>query len=274
MPVMVAMGVWACSDPAPATHDASTGSDGGDDAMPDAAEATEPEVVHTGTAGLVLRGTIVLPAGPIVGEVLVEGNAITCAAASCPSSRSSTVSGCNACRSWRCWGGFATVRLAAHMPECIERLALLVPAGIVNGHAWQGTTRLMIPMMLWRMFPTEQRFAKFARNLLTTMDDDWLPYLHDAFRSFNMDMRVPKLATPEELAAFKAPTLVMAGDQDVNFPGDKLATRAKQLFGNLASVEIIPNCNHCPPTTPEFHEWLAGRVRGLLEAPGTVAAAS
>ena len=56
-------------------------------------------------------------------------------------------------------------------------------------------------MMMSRMFPSEQRFAAFAQNLLSTMDDDWLPSLRDAFSSFNMDMRVPTLATPDELGA-------------------------------------------------------------------------
>ena len=44
--------------------------------------------------------------------------------------------------------------------------------------------------------PVEQRFAAFAQNLLSTMDDDWLPYLRNAFSSFNMDMRLLTLAKP------------------------------------------------------------------------------
>jgi 2-hydroxy-6-oxonona-2,4-dienedioate hydrolase len=173
------------------------------------------------------------------------------------------------------WGGFAAMRLAVVAPERIERLALLVPAGLVNGHAWAGITKMMVPMMMWRLFPSRARFATFAQNLLTTLDDEWLPYLHDAFSSFNMDMRVPKLATPEELARFKAPVIVIAGDQDVSFPGDKLAARSKQLFGaNLVACEILPNCKHCPPTTDEFRRWLSDKVTAFLTAAPATAAAS
>lgn len=172
------------------------------------------------------------------------------------------------------WGGFAATRLAVQSPERIERLALLVPAGIVNGHAWQGIKKLAWPMMMNRLFPSEKRFFAFAKNLLTTTDDEWLPYLRDAFASYNMDMRVPKLATPEELAAFKAPVLVIAGDQDISFPGDKLITRVKQLFPSLASAELIPDCKHCPPTTDEFRAWLTTKLDGFFSARSSTAAAS
>jgi pimeloyl-ACP methyl ester carboxylesterase len=162
------------------------------------------------------------------------------------------------------WGGFAAIRLAAHAPQRIQRLALMVPAGIVNGYAWQGITKLAIPMMMNRWFPSEQRFHAFARNLLTTLDDDWLPYLRDAFNSFNMDMRVPALAKPAELASFKAPTFVVAGDSDVSFPGQKLVTRARELFPGFTGCELIENCKHSPPTTDEFRGWLAGKLEAFF----------
>jgi pimeloyl-ACP methyl ester carboxylesterase len=163
------------------------------------------------------------------------------------------------------WGGFAAIRLAAHAPERIERLALLVPAGVVNGSAWAGLTKLMWPMMMWRMFPSEKRFDAFAHNLLTTTDDDWKPYLRAAFSSFNMDMTVPKLATPDELARFRAPTFVLAGDGDLSFPGAKLLARAAELFPVLAERELVENCKHSPPTTETFRTWLAAKLTRFFD---------
>lgn len=168
------------------------------------------------------------------------------------------------------WGGFAAIRLAVHAPARIERLALLVPAGIVNGAAWAGFTKMMWPLIKWRMFPSERRFAAFAANLLTTPDDDWQPYLRDAFSSFNMDMRVPKLATPDELAGFRAPVFVVSGDADISFPGAKLTARAQQLFPALAGHELIRGCKHCPPTTDEFRTWLGDKLVGFLAPAATV----
>lgn len=164
------------------------------------------------------------------------------------------------------WGGFVSIRLAAISPERIDRLALLFPAGVVNGSHWEGLTKVAIPMMLYRMSPSERRLKAFVRHLLTTTDDDWAPFLGDAVRACNMDMRIPALAKPEELARLKAPTLVLAGDGDVSFPGEKLLARARALFPTLADQELIKDCRHCPPTTDAFRQWLAGRISAFLRA--------
>lgn len=164
------------------------------------------------------------------------------------------------------WGGFVAIRLAAFAPERIERLALLVPAGVVNGSHWEGFTKVGLPMMLYRMSPSERRLKALVRHLLTTTDDDWMPYLGDAFRAFNMDMRVPALARPEELRGLKAPTLVLGADGDVSFPGQRLLARAPELFPTLAGVELLKECRHCPPTTDVFRRWLSERISGFLLA--------
>ncbi|PTL85721.1 alpha/beta fold hydrolase [Vitiosangium sp. GDMCC 1.1324] len=164
------------------------------------------------------------------------------------------------------WGGFVAIRLAAVAPARIDRLVLLVPAGVVNGSSWEGFTKVGIPMMLYRMSPSEQRLKAFVRHMLTTTDDDWVPYLGDALRSYNMDMRVPALATPEELEGLTAPTLVLGADRDVSFPGQRLLARAPELFPSLAGKELIKDCRHCPPTTDDFRRWLSERISGFLLA--------
>jgi pimeloyl-ACP methyl ester carboxylesterase len=164
------------------------------------------------------------------------------------------------------WGGFVAIRLAASAPERIDRLALLVPAGIVNGSPWDGLTKVGLPMMLYRLSPSERRLDAFTRNLLTTTDDDWKPFLGDAVRACNMDMRVPALAKPEEFTRLKAPTLVLGADLDVSFPGQKLLARAPELFPTLADQELLKDCLHCPPTTDAFRRWLSERISGFLLA--------
>lgn len=172
------------------------------------------------------------------------------------------------------WGGFVAIRLAAAAPGRIARLALVVPAGVVNGLAWQGLTKIAIPMLLYRMFPSERRLAAFLRHLLTTPGDDWTPYLGDAFRAYRMDMRVPALARPEELARFTAPVLVFGGDRDLSFPGPALLARARELFPSLAGAELLPECRHCPPTTDAFRRMLAGRIAAFLDEPAAARVAA
>jgi pimeloyl-ACP methyl ester carboxylesterase len=162
------------------------------------------------------------------------------------------------------WGGFVAIRLAAIAPERIERLILLVPAGVVKSPAWPGITKIGVPMLLYRLFPSEKRLRAFVKNLLTTTDDDWMPYLGDAFRSYNLDMRIPALARPEELKALQAPTLVVGADGDLSFPGRALIARAHELFPTLSGEELLTDSKHSPPTTNEFRLWLAARIRSFL----------
>jgi 2-hydroxy-6-oxonona-2,4-dienedioate hydrolase len=163
------------------------------------------------------------------------------------------------------WGGFVAIRLAAVAPQRIARLVLLVPAGMVKNPAWAGLTKIAIPMMRYRGKPTPERLARFVRHLLTTTDDDWAPYLGDAVRAFRMDMRVPAIAKPAELAGLTAPVLVFAADRDVSFPGHRILDRARALFPTLAGAELIPDSAHCPPTTDEFRGWLTGKISAFLD---------
>jgi len=166
------------------------------------------------------------------------------------------------------YGGFVALRLAAHAPARIERLVLLVPAGVVGGPPLDGFFKVGLPMLLYRAFPSEKRLARSLQYLLTTPGGDWTPYLGEALRGIDLDMRVPPLARPEEFVNLTVPALVIGADNDLSFPGQKLLDRVPKLLPNLKDTELIANCRHCPPTTDEFRAWLSGRIsRFLLDEP-------
>lgn len=162
------------------------------------------------------------------------------------------------------WGGFVAVRFAAIAPERVEKLVLLVPAGLVTGPLWAGFTRVAWPIMRYRQQPTPARLRAAMGGLLSTLDDDWMPYLGDALLAFTPNMSLPKLAKPAELAKLKAPVLVIGGESDFSFPGKKLTERAKQLFTGPLEVEVLPGCLHSPPTTKEFRASMASRIGDFL----------
>lgn len=59
---------------------------GGSDPAPDPGWMKDPPVITPGASGrFLLRGTLLLPQGPLKGELLVEGNTLTCVAESCAS---------------------------------------------------------------------------------------------------------------------------------------------------------------------------------------------
>ena len=157
-------------------------------------------------------------------------------------------------------GGFVTLRFAALRTERIERMALLVPAGVVNGKVLEGIFKMGIPMARFRRSPTPSNRERFLNNLLTTTTDDWSDYLGDAFQSYRMNMSVPPLAKPAEFTALRAPVLVIAAADDYSFPGERLLARAKELFPTLVHGEVLPGVKHSPPTTDEFRAWLGEKL--------------
>lgn len=163
------------------------------------------------------------------------------------------------------WGGFVTLRFAALRPERIERMALLVPAGVVNGKVLEGIFKLGIPMARFRRSPTPSNRERFLNNLLTTTTDDWSDYLADAFQSYRLNMSVPPLAKPAEFASLRAPVLVIAASDDYSFPGDRLLARAKVLFPTLVHSELLAGAKHSPPTTEEFRQRLAGTLATFFQ---------
>lgn len=167
------------------------------------------------------------------------------------------------------WGGFVAQRFAAIAPERIEKLALLVPAGMVQGSTWEGLMKMGLPMTMFLMSPTPGRLQKFAANLLTTLDDDWLPFIGDAFQSYDLrKMSVPRLSKPEDFSKLSVPVLVISAEHDVSFPGRAVLERAKQLFDKPRQLEteLLAGVKHSPPTTDTFRAWLGERLNRFYGA--------
>jgi 2-hydroxy-6-oxonona-2,4-dienedioate hydrolase len=163
------------------------------------------------------------------------------------------------------WGGFVALRAARAAPERLRHLALLVPAGLVANGAWPALREIGWPLLLYRAFPSDERLRRVVRALFSTLDPDWTAYFGEALRAYRLDIRVPPLARPADLAAVKCPTLVFGGELDVHFPGRALVARVKQLIPH-ADVEVIEGSRHCPPLTDDFRDWIGARIDRFLGA--------
>jgi len=157
------------------------------------------------------------------------------------------------------WGGFVARAIASQEPRRVTRLAMLVPAGIANGSHWTGLVKMAWPMVRYQMRPTDANLRRLLSPLVSTWDDDWGNYIGCSIRDLKMDPRIPPLATDEELQKLSMPVLAIAGAEDISFPGRLIEQRLKSCVPN-AEIEVLPGCKHCPPTTPEFREWIARRL--------------
>ncbi len=162
------------------------------------------------------------------------------------------------------WGGFVALRGARAMPDRVRSLVLMVPAGWVSNNVWASFRDLGWPMLTFRMFPSDRRLDRALASLFTTRDPEWTAYFKDALQCYRLDMRIPPLAKPEDVAGIRCPVLVFGAEDDVNFPGVALIARVKELLPQ-AEAELIPGAKHSPPMTPEFREWSSRRVERFLE---------
>ncbi|HSJ01412.1 MAG TPA: alpha/beta hydrolase, partial [Verrucomicrobium sp.] len=137
------------------------------------------------------------------------------------------------------------------------------PAGIVNVPMWVGIRRMALPMIRYRMNPTEERLRAMVEPLLSTWDDDWAHYMGDSMRDFVLDLRIPPVAKDSELLSLSMPVLAFGADDDISFPGQKMLPRLRALVPHV-QTEMLSGCKHCPPTDAAFQQHFANRIVEFL----------
>lgn len=161
-------------------------------------------------------------------------------------------------------GGFAALQFAKVHSGKVQNLILIVPAGIVRGSVWEGVKKMAIPSILYHFQRSEERLKKFVDPLLTTWDEEWGHYIGDAFTLFKPALRIPPLISDRELKKWDISTIVFAGEDDISFPGKPMIEKVK-LNNPDIQTELLENCKHSPPTTPEFRKWLSARILDFLQ---------
>lgn len=161
-------------------------------------------------------------------------------------------------------GGFAALQFSNVYPEKVQNLVLIVPAGIVRGSTWEGIKKMAIPSIRYQFNKSEENLKNFVDPLLTTWDEDWAHYIGDAFTHFKPDLRIPPLISDEELKAWVIPTLVLAGEEDISFPGKAMIQKISSNNSDI-KMELMKDSKHSPPTTPEFRKWLSERILDFLK---------
>ncbi len=160
-------------------------------------------------------------------------------------------------------GAFIARKLAERAPERIDRLVLLVPAGIASGPLLEGITQAGIPLFLFKTMGSRSALKKLIDSMLTTPDQALEEYFGHAMTHYKLDITVPPLGKPEALARFDRPTLILVADGDIYFAGPKLLERAKTLFPH-STIEVLAGSKHVPATDDASRAKLCARVSDFL----------
>ena len=70
-------------------------------------------------------------------------------------------------------GGFIAHRYASVNPDKVNKLALIVPAGIVQASVLKGIMSMIVPMLKYKFNPTKKNLKELTGHLLSNWDEDW-----------------------------------------------------------------------------------------------------
>ena len=160
------------------------------------------------------------------------------------------------------YGAGIAIRAMGVAPERISRAALVSPSAIATGPAARMLLEVAVPMLRYRLRPTEARLLEAARPLMTEPEELAVRGLGSVYRDVKLDTDLPRMATAEELAGFTRPVAVFASENDVFFPARSVLPRARRVFPNLAHAECLKGCRHIPSRAAFGH--VNQRIRELL----------
>jgi pimeloyl-ACP methyl ester carboxylesterase len=145
------------------------------------------------------------------------------------------------------YGAGIILRTASYAPDRISRAVLLVPSGIATGSMGKMMFKIVFPMLKYKMFPSEKRLRKAVNPMISDeIDEISLNVIGSIFLYVKLETKMPKLTTADELANFKAPTMVFSSEHDIFFPAEKINSKAKQIIPNLYAIETLKGNGHFP----------------------------
>ena len=160
------------------------------------------------------------------------------------------------------YGAGILIRLAGYAPQRISKAVLLVPSGLISPSLGPMLFRIIIPMLLYNLAPSRERLVGALRAFAPDADENVLEITAAVFKHVKIEPEMPRDATREELAAFQSPTLVLAAERDVFFPGKAVVARAQQVIPNLVAAEVIEGSTHMIPI--RYHAFIQDRIRTFL----------
>ncbi len=162
------------------------------------------------------------------------------------------------------YGAGLAIRAMGLAPERVSGAALVCPSAIAAGSVSRMLVEVVVPMLLYRLRPSQERLLRAARPLLTEPRDPAfgpaVRQLGAVYRHLRLDTGLPRMATEEEIGGFEGPVAVFASGEDVFFPAQAVLPRAREIFPNLAVAESLENCRHLPSKAE------LGRVNELVLA--------
>ena len=145
------------------------------------------------------------------------------------------------------YGGFIAMNQASLTPERVERVVLIGPAGVFVGFSWKILCRMLVGG-LWRKLVAPKRRRDIAELLgphaqLGPADQRWREQMAITMTESAIPDTLWNLVLGDrELAAVKAPTLLLIGEHERLYAPSTLAVAQRRMPGLTGAV--IADAHH------------------------------
>jgi len=134
------------------------------------------------------------------------------------------------------YGGGVLMKLMCVAPKKILKAILLVPSGIWNASNASVMFNMGIPMILYIITKNGKWLKKAILPMAlyeNEIDESTFEMVKCAFDNVCVKAGMPSNVKVTDMKNYTAPTLLITGEKDIIFPGEKVIARAKKIIPNL-----------------------------------------
>jgi pimeloyl-ACP methyl ester carboxylesterase len=161
------------------------------------------------------------------------------------------------------YGGGILLNLAAYAPTKIGKAILVVPSGLTPLPLLPMITRIGFPMIMYRMTRKHSWLIRNLSALYPNPSERFVEATRAIYQHVKLEAGMPRTIHREELKAFRAPTLVLAGEKDILFPASAVIPRSRAAIPTLVAAEVLPGSSHFLP--PQLWEPLCERIDRFIK---------
>ena len=163
------------------------------------------------------------------------------------------------------FGGGILVRLATLAPERIQTAVFVVPTGFVKASLSTMLFKLVFPMMMYIVAPSEKRLERVVLQLADELDPDLVTITELVFKHVKAESTMHQPAKNDELSKLEAPALLITAERDILNPGRKIIERGKEIIPNLVEYECLENVPHAFYTADGQRDYVIDKIGAFLK---------
>ena len=91
-------------------------------------------------------------------------------------------------------------------------------------------SNLVVPFIKYYFHPTVKGLNGVIQCMGGKDDEDWRRFFNLMMSGYKMEMRPPREYKKDELKCIRSPLLIIASDNDIFFPADRVFKKAKEIF--------------------------------------------